>query len=63
MLIANRLLHPIGLGEGQNHRLPTLALFTLGLNHEQALEALARVQASNAELDALSEVLRLTGDA
>lgn len=63
VLIANRLLHPIGLGEGQNHRLPTLALFTLGLNHEQALEALARVQASNAELDALSEVLRLTGDA
>lgn len=59
VLIANRLLQHIGLGEEHNHRLPALALFTLGLARDQALEALARVQASMAELDALSEMLWL----
>ena len=57
VLIANRLLQHIGLGEEHNHRLPALALFTLGLARDQALEALARVQASRAELDALAEML------
>ncbi|MFZ1643774.1 MAG: HDOD domain-containing protein [Candidatus Contendobacter sp.] len=62
VLIANRLLHHIGLGEEQSHRLPALAMFTLGLTHEQAMEALARVQASMTDLDTLSEVLRLPGE-
>jgi len=44
VLIANRLLQHIGLGEEHNHRLPALALFTLGLARDQALEALARVR-------------------
>lgn len=59
VLIANRLLQRIGLGEDHNHRLPTLALFTLGLSHDQAADALERVCASAAELDALSQVLGL----
>lgn len=63
VLIANRLLDGVGLGEEQNHRLPALAMFTLGLTREQAMEALAQVQGSMADLDALSEVLRLpSGD-
>lgn len=62
VLIANRLLHHVGLGEEHNHRLPTLAMFTLGITQEQAMEALARVQASMTDLDALSEVLRLPGE-
>ncbi len=59
VLIANRLLQHIGLGEEHNHRLPALAMFTLGLTREQALEALARVQTSAADLDALAEALQL----
>ncbi|MDG4549296.1 MAG: HDOD domain-containing protein [Candidatus Contendobacter sp.] len=59
VLIANRLLQQIGLDEEQSHRLPALAMFTLGLTREQALEALARVQTSAADLDALAEALRL----
>ncbi|MDS4028884.1 MAG: HDOD domain-containing protein [Candidatus Contendobacter sp.] len=62
VLIANRLLQQIGLDEGQNQRLPALAMFTLGLTREQAMEALARVQTSAADLDALAEVLRLGED-
>ena len=59
VLIANRLLDPICLGEEPNNRLPALAMFTLGITREQAMEALARVQTSMTDLDALSEVLRL----
>lgn len=59
VLIANRLLHYIGLGEEQNNRLPALAMFTLGITREQAIAALEQVQASMAELDALSAILRL----
>lgn len=62
VLIANRLLHQVGLSEEPNHRLPTLAMFTLGLSREQALEALARVRMSAPDLDALAEVLRLPGE-
>ena len=58
VLIANRLLHHIGLADGHNSRLPALAMFTLGLTHDQALEALARVRSSMTELDTLSEALR-----
>ena len=59
VLIANRLLQRIGLGEEHHPRLPTLALFTLGLSHDQIADALARVSASAEELDALSQVLGL----
>lgn len=62
VLIANRLLHHVGLGEEQNYRLPALAMFTLGITREQALEALAQVQASRADLDALSEMLQLPSE-
>jgi HD-like signal output (HDOD) protein/prolyl-tRNA editing enzyme YbaK/EbsC (Cys-tRNA(Pro) deacylase) len=59
VLIANRLLHNIGLSEEQDSRLPALPLFTLGITREQALDALQRVQTSVADLDTLSEALRL----
>ena len=62
VLIADRLLHYVGMGEENNNRLPALAMFTLGLTREQAMEALARVQTSMTDLDALSEVLRLPGE-
>jgi HD-like signal output (HDOD) protein/prolyl-tRNA editing enzyme YbaK/EbsC (Cys-tRNA(Pro) deacylase) len=62
VLIANRLLHQVGLSEEYSPRLPALAMFTLGITREQAQEALARVQASMKDLDALSEVLRLPGE-
>ncbi len=62
VLIANRLLHGFGLGEEPNNRLPALAMFTLGITREQAMEALARVQTSMANLDVLSEVLRLPSE-
>jgi len=63
VLIADRLLHHVGMGEENNDRLPALAMFTLGLTREQAMEALARVKTSMADLDALSEVLRLPSEA
>jgi HD-like signal output (HDOD) protein len=59
VLIANRLLRHIGIDEEPNPRLPALAMFTLGITREQAIEALARVQASIVELDSLSVALRL----
>ncbi|MFZ1830251.1 MAG: HDOD domain-containing protein [Candidatus Competibacteraceae bacterium] len=59
VLIANRLLHHLGMDEELNSRLPALAMFTLGITQEQAMGALARVQASMAELDSLSTALRL----
>lgn len=59
VLIANRLLRHIGLDKEPNSRLPALAMFTLGISREQAMEALARVHASMAELDSLSAALRL----
>ena len=62
VLIADRLLHYVGMGEENNDRLPALAMFTLGLTREQAMEALARVQTSMTDLDALSEMLRLPGE-
>ena len=62
VLIANRLLEHIGLGEETNHRLPALAMFTLGLTREQVMEALARVQTSAMDLDALAEALRLPAE-
>ncbi len=62
VLIANRLLQHIGLGEEQDSRLPALPLFTLGITRDQAMDALERVQASLADLDTLSEALRLPGE-
>jgi HD-like signal output (HDOD) protein/prolyl-tRNA editing enzyme YbaK/EbsC (Cys-tRNA(Pro) deacylase) len=62
VLIANRLLGHIGLGEESNHRLPALAMFMLGITHEQALDALARVQSSAAALDSLAGALRLPAE-
>ncbi len=64
VLIANRLLHSAGLGgdHNTNNHLPALAMFTLGISREQAMEALARVQASMADLNILSEALRLPGE-
>lgn len=62
VLIANRLLHYVGLGEDHNNRLPVLAMFTLGISREQAMEALARVQSSMVDLDTLSEALRLPSE-
>ncbi|HRF44208.1 MAG TPA: HDOD domain-containing protein [Candidatus Competibacteraceae bacterium] len=59
VLIANRLLHHVGMSDEPNNRLPALAMFTLGITREQAMEALARVQSSITELNSLSEVLRL----
>jgi hypothetical protein len=37
-------------------------MFTLGITREQAIEALARVQASIVELDSLSAALRLPAE-
>ncbi len=62
VLIANRLLHHIGLSEEQDSRLPVLPLFTLGITRDQALDALERVQTSMADLDTLSEALRLPSE-
>lgn len=62
VLIANRLLHHVGMSDEPNNRLPALAMFTLGINREQAMEALARVQSSISELDSLSEALRLPAE-
>jgi HD-like signal output (HDOD) protein/prolyl-tRNA editing enzyme YbaK/EbsC (Cys-tRNA(Pro) deacylase) len=62
VLIANRLLSSVGIGDESNHRLPALAMFTLGITREQAIEALARVQASIVELDSLSAALRLPAE-
>jgi HD-like signal output (HDOD) protein/prolyl-tRNA editing enzyme YbaK/EbsC (Cys-tRNA(Pro) deacylase) len=58
VLIANRLLSQIGMMEERNNRLPALALFTLGLTRDQAMEALVRVESRQTELDALAETLR-----
>ena len=58
VLIANRLLHYIGVGDEENNRLPALAMFTLGISHDQAMAALAQVQASMTALDTLSEALQ-----
>ncbi len=57
ILIANRLLHHIELSKGYASHLPALAMFTLGLTRDQAMEALARVESSRTELDTLSEAL------
>ena len=62
VLIANRLLHHVGMSDEPNNRLPALAMFTLGITREQAMEALARVQSSISELDNLSEVLWLPSE-
>lgn len=62
VLIANRLLHYVGLGEEHNNRLPALAMFTLGLTREQALTAVGQVHSSMAELDSLCAVLPLPAD-
>ncbi|TVR61948.1 MAG: HDOD domain-containing protein [Candidatus Competibacteraceae bacterium] len=62
VLIANRLLQHVGLGEEQDTRLPVLPLFTLGITRDQAMDALERVQASMTDLDTLSEALRLPGE-
>ncbi len=59
VLIANRLLGSIGMGEERNNYLPALALFSLGISREQALGTLARVRASMAALDILADALRL----
>lgn len=59
VLIANRLLHYVGLGEEHNNRLPALAMFTLGITREQAMEAVGQVHASMTELDNLCAVLPL----
>ena len=40
VLIANRLLHYIGIGDEESSRLPALAMFTLGIGHDQAMAAL-----------------------
>ncbi len=58
VLIANRLLHYIGVGDEESNRLPALAMFTLGISHDQAMAALAQVQASMKALDTLSEALQ-----
>lgn len=59
VLIANRLLCSCGMGEEYSNHLPALALFSLGITHEQALGALGRVRASLAALDTLADALRL----
>ncbi|MCB1776490.1 MAG: HDOD domain-containing protein [Candidatus Competibacteraceae bacterium] len=59
VLIANRLLHHVGVSDELSYHLPALAMFTLSITREQAMEALARVQASITELDNLSNALRL----
>lgn len=62
VLIADRLLPHIGMGEERRHRLPALAMFTLGLTRDQAMEAAARVESNHAKLDALAEALRWAPD-
>ena len=59
VLIANRLLHYVGLGEEHNNRLPALAMFMLGIGHDQAMAALGQVHSSMTELDSLCAVLPL----
>ena len=62
VLIANRLLHYIGIGDEESSRLPALAMFTLGIGHDQAMAALTQVQASMQALDTLSEALQLPSE-
>lgn len=57
VLVANRLLHRLGIGDEDTDHLPTTILSSLGLDEEQALMALERVFQRRAELDALCRIL------
>ncbi|HRD66063.1 MAG TPA: HDOD domain-containing protein [Candidatus Competibacter sp.] len=59
VLIANRLLHYVGLGEEHNNRLPALAMFMLGITRDQAMMAVEQIHSNMAELDSLCAVLPL----
>lgn len=62
VLIANRLLHHLGIGHEENDRLPALAMFTLGISRDQAMVALAHVQENAQALDSLSGALQLSSE-
>jgi len=57
VLIANRLLRRLDIGDETTEQLPIYILGSLGLDEEQALAALARVRQLSRPLDDLVEVL------
>jgi HD-like signal output (HDOD) protein/prolyl-tRNA editing enzyme YbaK/EbsC (Cys-tRNA(Pro) deacylase) len=57
VLIANRLLYRLGIGEETTDRLPIAIMSSLGLSKESVLMALTRVQGSQEALGELSRAL------
>ena len=57
VLIANRLLYRLGIGDATTDRLPIAIMSSLGLSKEPMLMALARVQSSQEALEELSRAL------
>lgn len=57
VLIANRLLHNLGIGDETSDRLPIAIMYSLGLAKEQALVALAKVKSSRDALENLARAL------
>ena len=57
VLIANRLLRRLDIGDETTEQLPIYILGSLGLDEEQALAALARVRRLSMPLDDLAKVL------
>ncbi len=57
ILIANRLLYRLGIGDAGTERLPVAIMSSLGLDEEQVLAAFARVQDGHKELEQMSRAL------
>ncbi|NIP72655.1 MAG: HDOD domain-containing protein [Gammaproteobacteria bacterium] len=57
VLIANRLLKGVGMGDAPSTELPEAALTAVGIGREQAEQALARVLEAGASLDAIASQL------
>ena len=57
ILIANRLLYSLGIGDAGTDRLPVAIMSSLGLDKEQVLAAFARVENSHRELEEMAKAL------
>ncbi|MFO1430829.1 MAG: HDOD domain-containing protein [Candidatus Competibacteraceae bacterium] len=57
ILIANRLLYRLGIGDAGTERLPVAIMSSLGLEKEQVLAAFTRVQDGHQELEQMSRAL------
>ncbi len=57
VLIANRLLHRLGIGDESTERLPAHILASLGLGEESALACLERVRQQGIAVDELARIL------